>query len=363
MGASCNTDSTPVSTLTDLGWDEELERSFSVFTGPYYAGRVAAVQKNHYEVLLPGRTVSVPVSGALQKIKKFPAVGDFVVLLDHEDIHSLVIVTILPRRTALFRGGAGEKKGEQILAANIDYAFIVTDSGPDFSLARLERYLMIVYASGARPVIVVNKIDLSDDISAIREAIAELGPDIPVVCTSAVQETGLDSLEPFLQPGKTVVCIGSSGVGKSTLINVMAGRELHKTGSIREDDGKGRHTTTVRELALLPSRAIIIDTPGLREIRIWTAKESLSEVFDDIRFFAQGCRFSDCEHKTEPGCAVLQAVAEGELSEERLLRYHKIQKELAFESDKAEIGLKRFEKKRWKGIAGFSKEIQEYRRH
>ncbi|MBN1165578.1 MAG: ribosome small subunit-dependent GTPase A [Methanospirillaceae archaeon] len=363
MSVPGNSPDNRVRTLSDLGWDEDLTKSFSRYTCPYVAGRVAAAQRTVYDVMLPGRSVLVPVSGALQKIRSFPVVGDFVVLLDDNATGPDMIVAILPRKTALSRGGAGEKKGEQILAANIDYAFIVTDCGPDFSLARLERYLMIVFASGARPVIIINKTDLSDDLSIISEATAELGPDIPVVFTSAVKATGPALLEPYLQPGKTVVCIGSSGVGKSTLINAMAGRDLQKTSGIREDDGKGRHTTTVRELFYLPSGAVIIDTPGLREIRIWTAKESLPDVFDDILKLAQGCRFSDCGHKTEPGCAVLQAVAQSELSEERLKRYHKIQKELAFESDKAEIGLKRFEKKRWKGIAGFSKEIQEYRRH
>lgn len=363
MSSSHRIDVPVIPAFKDLGWDEKQKEAFSVFSGPYLAGRVSAAQKTHYDVILDGRTVSAPVSGALKKIRKYPVVGDFVVLLDQQETGSLMIVAILPRRTALSRGGAGDTSGEQVLAANIDYAFIVTDTGPDLNISRLERYLMVVHASGAQPVVVINKADLTDDLDPVMRDIADLNPDLPVFVISARNKTGFTDIQPFLQKGKTIVCIGSSGVGKSTLINALTGEERIKTGEIREDDGKGRHTTTVRELYPLPSGALIIDTPGLREIRIWTATDGLDEVYGDILMYARECRFSDCRHLTEPGCAVQKAIANGELSEEKLKRYQKIAKEIAFESDKAEIGLKRYEKKRFKGISEMAREIKECRRY
>ncbi len=361
MVASYVTDIPVISSLEEMGWNEQLEENFSAFVGPYNAGRVSAAQRTHYDVMLPNRVVSAPISGALKKIRKYPVVGDFVVLLENLKTDSLVIVAILPRRTTLTRGGAGESSGEQILAANIDYAFIITDTGPDFNISRLERYLMIVHTSGAQPVVLLNKADLTDDLSPVWEEISDLNKNLPVFVISALKNTGLSNLQPYLQRGMTVVCIGSSGVGKSTLINALTGSDLQKTSDIRENDGKGKHTTTVRELYPLPSGALIIDTPGLREIRIWTASDSLDEVYGDILMYAKECRFSNCHHLTEPGCAVQKAIVDGELSEEKFKRYQKIAKELAFESDKAEIGLKRFEKKKFMGMRNMARENREWK--
>lgn len=343
--------------LDQAGWNRYWEELYGRYQGPYLPGRVSTVHKTRYEVIIPDGSVTVPVSGALRKRKTFPVVGDFVVLLHQPESAVMMIVAILPRKTSLSRGGAGESAGEQLLAANIDTVFIITDSGPDLSIPRLERYLLITRQSGARPVIILNKSDTCGEINGQVMKVTSEIPDVPVIALSAREKTGLDQLSPFLAQGSTVVILGSSGVGKSTLMNALAGTDLMKTGEIREDDGRGRHTTTTRHLLPLPEGYSLIDTPGLREIRVWTAGEGLSEAYGDIHELASGCRFSDCTHGEEPGCAGRQAVAEGKLHPDRLERYHKILKEIAFERDKADIGLKRFEKKRYREISRTVKEM------
>ena len=351
------TSDSPASSFEQAGWNQYWEELFLKFEGPYLPGRVCTVHKTRYEVIIPGSIVSVPVSGAMKAKKAFPVVGDFVVLLYQPETATEKIVSILPRKTSLSRGGAGESAGEQILAANIDTVFIVTEPGSDFNISRIERYLLIVNNSGAHPVVILNKSDTCTDISGQVQAIRSDTRDVPVIPLSAREKTGLDQLDPYLVPGKTVLFLGSSGVGKSTLVNALTGTPLQKTGDIREDDGRGRHTTTSRHLLSLPGGCSLIDTPGLREIRVWTAEESISETFGDIHEYASRCRFSDCTHESEPGCAVRQAVEEGEIAADRLLRYQKLCKEIAFEHEKANIGLKRYEKKRFKEISMTAKKL------
>ena len=348
--------------LTSLGWDETWEQQFSPYKGPYLPGRVVTVHKSRYEVGINGDVLSLPISGAMKTKKIFPVVGDFVVIRDDGDHESRMIVTVLPRKTHLSRGGAGESAGEQVIAANIDTAFIVTDLEHDFSIPRLLRYTLIIRASGANPVIILNKSDTGDDIGSKIDAVQTELPDIPVIALSALMNTGIDTLYPYLTPGKTIIFLGSSGVGKSTLINALTGKPLQKTGDVRGNDGKGRHTTTVRHLIPLQTGSILIDTPGMREIRIWTAEEYINEAFEDITGIANGCRFSDCLHEKEPGCAIRQAINDGRLSESRFLQYQKMQKEAAFERGKAEIGLKRYKKIRFMGIGKLAKEYREKKR-
>ena len=345
------------SSFTLSGWNQYWEDLFIKYEGPYLPGRVCTVHKTRYEVIIQDDIILVPISGAMKSKKIFPVVGDFVVILNQPELATRMIVAILPRKTSLIRGGAGESAGKQVLAANIDTVFIVTDPGADMSIPRLERYLLITRSSGAQPVIILNKSDTCPDITGQVQVITSEIKDIPVIPVSAIEKTGLDHLNPYLIPGRTVVFIGSSGVGKSTLTNALTGETLQETGEIREDDGRGRHTTTVRHLMILPNGISLIDTPGLREIRVWTAEESIAEIFDDILEYASQCRFSDCSHEGEPGCAVRQAVEDGVLTHDRLIRYRKILKEVAFEREKADIGLKRFEKKRFQGISKLSKEI------
>jgi ribosome biogenesis GTPase len=333
------------------GWNEDLELAFSAYKGPYTPGRVASRHKTVCEVLVSGAVVQAGISGALLKIGKQPVVGDFVVLLDQPELGSRVVVNILPRRTCLSRGAAGKGGGEQVIAANLDTIFIVTSVGKDLNLRRLERYLAIVYSSGASPVILLNKIDLEDNPTRLVEKIRSVAGNVPVIPLSALSKTGLDALNLYLNPGKTVALVGSSGVGKSTLINAFLGEAVQKTGDIRKDDEKGRHTTTVRQLFLLPNGAVLIDNPGVREIQLGDSAEGLEKAFSEIVDAARNCKFKDCTHRDEPGCAVLKAVENGLIPEERLASYHRLTEELVFQTKKAEIGLKRLEKEKFKQIA------------
>jgi ribosome biogenesis GTPase len=337
--------------LKDLGWTVELTRAFGKYDGRYVPGRVACRQKTAWEVFTNGGSVMAGISGALRRIGSFPAVGDFVVLFPGPGGGTSTIVDILPQKTRITRGSSGREGTDQVIAANIDQVFIVTAAGRDLNVRRIERYLAITHASGARPVIVINKSDLVPDAALLTAEILPVSPGIPVIAVSALSGEGLDRLGEYLLPGTTIALLGSSGVGKSSLINRLLDRPVQVTSAIRDYDGKGRHTTTVRQLFVLKSGALMIDTPGLREVGIGTASAGIPETFPDILELAGGCRFRDCSHTEEPGCVVQAAVRNGILSPARLENYRRLARELAFEEQKAEIGLARLEKKRWKGIA------------
>jgi ribosome biogenesis GTPase len=267
-------------------------------------------------------------------------------------------VDILPQKSVFTRGTSAKDGTDQVIAANIDIVFIVTAAGHDLNARRIERYLTIAHASGAKPVILINKSDLADDPRELTDEIIPVASGIPVIPVSAISGYGITLLEPFLTSGTTIVLIGSSGVGKSTLINRLLDLPIQETAVIRDYDGKGRHTTTVRQLFVMKSGALMIDNPGLREVGIGTASAGIAETFPDILKLATGCRFSDCCHEQEPGCAVLEALGCGKLSSSRLENYQRLVRELAFEQEKAEIGLARSERKRWKGITKLAKEIK-----
>jgi ribosome biogenesis GTPase len=345
--------------LRALGGDGEQEAAFARYTGPYLAGRVASRHRTVFDVLVAGGSVRVGISGALRRLGRAPAVGDFVVLLDQPETGTRMIVDILPRRTTFSRGAPGEGGEEQVIAANIDTVFIVTAAGSDFNLRRLERYLAVAYAAGAAPVILVNKADLADDPEALRAKAAAVAGRVPVLAVSALAGDGLGGLLPFLQPGRTVALIGSSGVGKSTLINALIPDALQETGDVRAHDGKGRHVTSVRQLFVLPGGAMVIDNPGLREIQLGSAGVGIGEAFPDVLALASGCRYPDCRHEGEPGCAVRAAVEEGILPRERLMSYLRLMREAEFQAEKADIGLKRMEKKRWKGISAEARRFRD----
>jgi ribosome biogenesis GTPase len=318
---------------------------------------VACRQKTVWDVLIDGRSVTAGISGALRRLGRFPAVGDYVVLLHQPEAGTSTIVDILPQKTRFARGTPGREGAEQVIAANIDTVFIVTAAGHDLNARRIERYLAIAHASGARPVIIINKSDLADDPATLADELASASPGIPVIPISAVSGEGVDRLDPYLPPRTTIALIGSSGVGKSTLINRLMGRSVQETSHTRDYDDKGRHTTTVRQLFILDGGALMIDNPGLREVGIGTASAGIADTFPDILELAEGCRFSDCRHEGEPGCAVQAAVADGTLPAARLESFQRLMRELEFEREKAEIGLVRLEKKRWKPIGKYARDL------
>ena len=345
-------------TLKQLGWTDEFSQKFSKYANQFVPGRVACRQKTIWEVFIECGSVNAGISGALRRLGRFPAVGDFVVLLHRPDTGISTIVDILPQKTRFARGGSGPETTDQVIAANIDIVFIVTAAGHDLNARRIERYLAIAHASGAQPVIVINKSDLVDDPALLTEEIIPVSSEIPVIPVSAISGEGIGRLDPYLTSGTTIVLIGSSGVGKSTLINRLLDNPVQDTSHIRNYDGKGRHTTTVRQLFVLKNGALMIDNPGLREVGIGTASSGITDTFPDILELAENCKFSDCRHGQEPGCAVQEAVSSGALSVSRLDNYHRLMREIAFKQEKADIGLVRFERKKWKGIAKLAKEMQ-----
>jgi ribosome biogenesis GTPase / thiamine phosphate phosphatase len=279
-----------------------------------------------------------------------PAVGDWVGVrtLDADDRG--VVDVRLERQTTVSRVAAGKTRERQVLAANVDTVFVVSTLTTDLNLRRLERYLTIVWDAGSRPVIVLNKADLCDDPEAACEGVRARLPFVDVIAISAVRGDGLDSLDAYLRPAQTVAALGSSGVGKSTLVNRLLGRDEQSVGAIREWDGRGRHTTTSRQLFAVRGGALLIDTPGLRELQAWDAESSVAAVFDDIEVLAASCRFSDCTHKTEPGCAVRNAVEAGQLDGDRLDNYHRLVREAAYEARRHDKAAEAEHKRRWKQI-------------
>jgi ribosome biogenesis GTPase len=278
-----------------------------------------------------------------------------------------VIQAILPRKSSFSRqvaGGrqrlGGGKTREQVVAANVDIVFLVSglDGGRNANLRRTERYLVLAWNSGAQPVIILNKTDLCPDVEAHVSDMETIAPGVAVHAVSAREKTGLDALKTYLTTGKTTALLGPSGVGKSAIINALLGSERQETGEVREKDRRGRHITTRRELILLPDGGAVIDTPGMREIQVWGGEDSLEDAFEDIEYLARQCRFKDCRHSSEPGCAVRAAIRQGELDAARFKSYRKLQLEFRYLAARQEGRVRLEEKNRWKKLSQWAKQIK-----
>ena len=319
-------------------------------------GRVLSQEKDLYRLITSKGECLARVSGKFRYetvcTSDFPAVGDFV-MVDHIcEASPAIIHILLPRKSVFIRKAAGTGHTEQVVAANIDTVFLCMALNNDFNVRRLERYLSIAWDSGAVPVVVLTKSDLCEGLEEKRLSVEMAAIGVDIVETSALEKARIKSLFPYLQGGKTVAFIGSSGVGKSTLINCLLGEERLSTGGLRDDD-KGRHTTTHRELLFLPDGGMVIDTPGMRELGMWNAGDGIDRTFADVEELAQQCHFHDCTHTSEPGCAIREALKNGELSRERFLSYQKLKNENAYIED-SESYLAAKEKK-FKEIAKYNK--------
>lgn len=342
--------------LESLGWsnsitDVEMDR----------LARVIAVQRDSYRISdgeieyfshLSGKFLNQAAASL-----DFPAIGDWVEVQKLKEEQKAVIHRILPRKSQFVRQAAGLKTEGQIVAANMDQVFIVNSLNHDVNVRRMERYILATYESGASPVIVLTKLDESspEEVVRITALVEEVAIGVPIIAISSMTGEGMDELTDYLQPHKTVALLGSSGVGKSTLVNKLYGQTVQETNDIREADSKGRHTTTHREMFILPNGSLLIDTPGMRELQLWDGDSAIDTTFQDVEALALDCRFTDCQHDTEPGCRVQEALKSGELSTERFQSYLKLQRELAFEKRKQDQKARLEEKGRWKKV---SKELK-----
>lgn len=337
--------------LRQLGWHGELpacKHKNSTF------GRVVLQQKHLYRVFDGSQEYEAAVSGKFVhehvQPDQFPVVGDWVEFSPMPEESKGIIHAVLPRRSKFSRQAAGTRTEQQIVAANIDYIFLLMGLNLDFNIRRLERYLVTAYESGAQPIIVLTKADLCPDVEEKVREVELTAFGVPIIRLSNVTGEGVEDLQPYLQEGTTIAFIGSSGVGKSSLLNLLLDHGVQKTLEVRQGDDRGRHTTTHKEMFVLPTGATAIDTPGMRELQLWDTSEGLEAAFRDIEQLAEDCRFNDCTHVSEPGCAVQEAVKAGTVTQERLASYRKLQRELLFSQTKQDASLARAQKEKMKRL-------------
>jgi ribosome biogenesis GTPase / thiamine phosphate phosphatase len=358
-------------TLESLGWDDFFSGAFKTLDIPdIVPGRVVKIEKELCWVLTANGEYTAQLSGKFRHEARgsdYPAIGDWLAVRPLPGEPKAVIHAVLPRKSKFSRqysGGRqlteGGRTEEQIVAANVDTVFIVNglDGGRGFSVRRIERYLAVAWASGATPIVVLNKADLCPDVDTYVQEVEQAAMGVPIHVVSAFTGQGMEELGQYLKAGGTVAFLGSSGVGKSALINTLLGEERQAVGEVRASDHEGRHTTTRRELLFLPGGGTVIDTPGIREIHIWGDEEGLDAAFQDISELAQKCRFSDCRHDREPGCAVQEALAAGELDMKHFKNYLQLQRELRHQIARQEGKAALEEKLRWKQISKIQKKMK-----
>ena len=339
--------------LTHLGWDPAIEDQFAPFVADgLEPARVAIEQRGAYLLYTERGERWAELSGrlrhAVEERGDLPAVGDWAAIADPEGAERALVKAVLPRRTKFSRMAANDHGGtvEQVVAANVDVVFLTAGLDGDFNARRLERYLTLGWESGASPVVVLTKTDLCEDVEAALLEVESVAIGVPVHPVSNLTGEGVDALAQYLGEGRTVAALGSSGVGKSSLVNRLAGEELMATGDLRAD-GRGRHTTTHRQLVLLPDGGLVLDTPGMRELQLWESSDGIAETFSDVEELAAQCRFSDCAHRSEPGCAVQAAIEDGTLPFDRWASYKKLQRELAHLERRLDKRLQSEARKRW----------------
>lgn len=355
-----------MSYLETIGWNTFFAENFAPYgKDGFEAARVAIQHKTNYVLYSDHGELRGEITGKMHHqahgAQGFPAVGDWVVIRSRPTEGTATIHEILPRTSKFSRKVAGDKTDEQVVAANIDTVFIVTGLDGNYNLPRIERYLVLAWESGASPVVVLNKADLCENVEEKVREVEAVALGVPVLAISAARDEGLNGLLAHLSPRKTGVLLGSSGAGKSTIINHLLGTDTLKTQEVRLNDARGRHTTTHRELIILHNGALLMDTPGMRELQLWGTEESVQETFDDIEELATQCRFGDCRHQSEPDCAVRQALESGTLEQRRYDNYQKMLKEIAYTNRKDNTVAQRMEKERWKKIHAAQKKIYKNR--
>ncbi|CEH30812.1 GTPase RsgA [Aneurinibacillus migulanus] len=341
--------------LKAWGWNNTFTHYFTPYDEQGYSvGRVALEHKRMYRILTEHGELLAEVSGKMRyaatKREDYPAIGDWVVIRPRVEEKKATIHAVLPRKSKFSRKVAGETVEEQIVAANVDTVFLVNALNNDLNLRRIERYLILAWESGATPVIVLSKADLCNDVDRWIAEVQSIAMGVPIHAVSTELKDGLEELTPYLREGTTIALMGSSGVGKSTLINHLSGKDIQHVNEARQGDDRGRHTTTHRELFRLPGGGLMIDTPGMRELQLWEADEGFRGAFDDVESLTAACRFHDCRHVREPGCAVQAALVDGSLARSRFDSYLKLQRELAHLARKEDLRLQAAEKKKWKKV-------------